>query len=178
MNHDNATSIESDEDDLDSLPVAAFDDEASLEAAHCVPTAPTVKPSIPYHGFYILLSSVILLLAFTMRSDGPSKVFLPGVSAALPELCMTKATFGIPCPGCGMTRGFISIAHGQWARAWMFNPASFLVFCFIAGQIPWRIWQIVRIRSGKPELSDKVFIVPIFVMTAVLFAQWGIRFFV
>jgi hypothetical protein len=58
---------------------------------------------------------------------------------------------GIPCPGCGLTRSLISIAHGRLGDAWRFNPAGLLFFAVVAYQIPYRLWQIWRIRQGKPE---------------------------
>ena len=89
-----------------------------------------------YHGLVAAFCVVVVFLSVAMRSTGDQHVFLPGMSIPLPELCMTKTVLGIPCPGCGMTRGFISIAHGQWTRAWAFNPVSFLVFALVVGADP------------------------------------------
>jgi len=128
-----------------------------------------------YHGLLALVSIGVIVMAATMRSEGPSDVFLPGMKVALPELCLTKSILKIPCPGCGMTRSFIAIAHGQWRRAWDFNPVSFLMFAFIAGQVPWRLWQIRRIRNHQEELNPVIFFIPMMVMVVLLFAQWIVK---
>ena len=128
-----------------------------------------------YHGLVAALCTVVVVLSVAMRSTGDHHVFLPGMSVPIPELCMTKSVWGIPCPGCGMTRGFISIAHGQWTRAWAFNPVSFLMFAFVVGQVPWRFLQMVRILRKQPELNANVFFVPVLVMVVLLFAQWLIK---
>jgi hypothetical protein len=43
-----------------------------------------------------------------------------------PTLCIWKKLLGIPCPGCGLTRGVCFLVHGQWAEAIRFNPLSLL----------------------------------------------------
>ena len=35
--------------------------------------------------------------------------------------CLFKAVFGIPCPGCGMTRAYISLLHLDFLQAFNFN---------------------------------------------------------
>lgn len=36
--------------------------------------------------------------------------------------CIYRATLGIPCPGCGMTRAFVSLLGGHFAEAFAMNP--------------------------------------------------------
>lgn len=43
-------------------------------------------------------------------------------------LCPFRALTGYPCPGCGMTRAFSAIAHGEVWRAVRYNPLSPLLF--------------------------------------------------
>jgi len=43
--------------------------------------------------------------------------------------------FGVVGPTCGLTRGVIAIFRGQAARAWAFNPASFLAVAVALGGI-------------------------------------------
>ena len=87
-----------------------------------------------------------------MSSRGETGVFLPGFNIPMPPTCASRQLFNIECPGCGMTRAFISISHGQFARAWHFNPASFLVYLFVAAQIPWHAIQIWRLRANQRPL--------------------------
>lgn len=40
----------------------------------------------------------------------------------LNSFCFFKATSGIPCPGCGMTRAFLSLLSGDVTQAFYWHP--------------------------------------------------------
>jgi len=46
--------------------------------------------------------------------------------------CRSQHRNGQPCPLCGMTRGFLSIARGDWSQAERWNPASVPVYLAVA----------------------------------------------
>jgi hypothetical protein len=50
-------------------------------------------------------------------------------------LCPFRAVTGLPCPGCGMTRAFCAIGHGDFASAVGFNPLA--PFVFVAMLLLW-----------------------------------------
>ena len=39
-----------------------------------------------------------------------------------PRLCLYKRFFGIPCPGCGLTRAFQSLLSGDLRKAFYYHP--------------------------------------------------------
>jgi hypothetical protein len=41
--------------------------------------------------------------------------------------CPTAGLFGVPCPGCGLTRAALAAAHGHFAEALHWHPLVFLV---------------------------------------------------
>jgi len=43
------------------------------------------------------------------------------------DLCLFKRFTGYPCPTCGTTRGIISLLHGQYINAWLYNPLVFSI---------------------------------------------------
>lgn len=50
--------------------------------------------------------------------------------------CFFQATFGVPSPGCGMTRSFMAIARGDLAQAFayhLFGPLLFVGFAIAVG---------------------------------------------
>jgi hypothetical protein len=45
-----------------------------------------------------------------------------------PILCLFRAGTSLPCPSCGMTRGFFASGHGHFAQAFAFNIVSPAVY--------------------------------------------------
>jgi hypothetical protein len=55
-----------------------------------------------------------------------------GVHALGVPLCPTKAFFGVPCPGCGMTRATECLLHLDFAGMWRFHPLAFVISPLVA----------------------------------------------
>ena len=125
-----------------------------------------------FHGIMLLGSAIIMLLSFLMTTNDSNQVFLPGVSVAMPESCVTKMYFGFDCPGCGMTRAFIRISSGQFTKALQLNSASFVVYLFFAIQIPWHAMQLFRIGKGIGPVDSWLTIVPALAMVVTLVVCW------
>ena len=52
----------------------------------------------------------------------------PGTAASLPTLCAFHLVTGLPCPGCGLGRSFVALAHGDFGGAFAFHPFGPLAF--------------------------------------------------
>ena len=94
-------------------------------------------------AIWLLGSLLCLVLASCMHVGSDRRVYLLGMSQPVPETCMTYTRFGIDCPGCGLTRTFVHLTHGQFADAWRLNPVGWLVFLFACVQIPPGTAQVV-----------------------------------
>lgn len=61
-----------------------------------------------------------------------SALFSAGIVLSLGKLEVFKCPFlgvlNLPCPGCGMSRGFWSVVSLNWSQAWNYNPASYGIF--------------------------------------------------
>lgn len=65
-----------------------------------------------------ILAAAVLTISFIWSPQA-----LPDVS-----LCFFHRTTGLPCPGCGLTRGFCALSHGRFTEAWALNPFSILLY--------------------------------------------------
>ncbi|RCS40816.1 DUF2752 domain-containing protein [Bremerella cremea] len=89
-----------------------------------------------------------LILSFVLYNEGPANVMIPWLEIPLPPTCGLQKTFGLDCPGCGLTRSFIALAHGDLTASLAFNPGGILVFGLVLFQIPYRVAQLLRIHFG------------------------------
>lgn len=81
--------------------------------------------------------------------------------------CSFLSTFGIPCATCGLTRGWICLAHGDFIKASNYNVYS--VSTFLAVLIVSIYFWCLLIFSSKIRLNNFVlFLIP----AGIVFAAW------
>lgn len=101
------------------------------------------------HGTILWLSIAVVLAAATLRISASDRVYLPALEAyPLPQICSLRRLTGYPCPGCGMTRSFISMAHVQFSAAFSYHPLGPLLFLATVAQIPYRLWRLRSSAQG------------------------------
>lgn len=64
-----------------------------------------------------------------------------------PVLCFHRLTTGLPCPGCGLTRGFVALTHGHLEAALWFNPLTPVVFGWM---LVWWLVAVTALLRGRP----------------------------
>jgi hypothetical protein len=96
-------------------------------------------------------------------------------SFPLPELCLWKQWWGVDCPGCGLTRSFISMAHFRLADAFRFHPVGPFLFAVGLAQFPYRAVQLVRKARGLAPLNLRASPWMLWALVAALFLQWAVR---
>lgn len=119
------------------------------------------RPLVLWAGAGVVAACTTLALA---RFD------LPVTSDA--TICFVRRATGFPCPGCGMTRAFGSLAHGDWAAAWRLHPLSFLVAAELAGG--WLLWGLGAWR-GAAVLSRSRVDALLLANAALLVTVWLVR---
>jgi hypothetical protein len=70
----------------------------------------------------------VLGLAWLVGDATPDRVTILGAHLDMP--CGMQLAFGVPCPGCGMTRSVLMTLHGHIADAVAVNPVGPV---FVAG---------------------------------------------
>jgi hypothetical protein len=120
--------------------------------------------------------ALAVLCASVLLGIGPQgQVRLPLLHVALPDSCAFHRISGRDCPGCGLTRSFVSLAHGDWRSAVQYNPVGPLWFGVLLAQIPYRGWQIRRLRMGQPPVAWRPANGLVLIAVVLLFVQWIYR---
>lgn|ERR1051325_1796326 len=117
----------------------------------------------------LVIACIVIVGAFTLRVQAGDQVGLMGMSDfVLPPLCLSRAWFGIHCPGCGLTRSFIYLAQGDWVASWEMHHLGWLLAVMVVLQIPYRIYGLCcpqkvllqrRVRDGIAQILIALLIV-------------------
>ena len=92
----------------------------------------------------LCIAVAVLVLSFALRVRADQRVELLGLSGLpAPEMCGSRLWLGIECPGCGLTRGFIRLACGDWSSAIALNRVVPLLAFAVLTQIPYRLAMLL-----------------------------------
>ena len=136
------------------------------------------EKSLPRWIVLIAALGVVGLSMSLSLKDSGGQVIVPLINTPLPPLCTLKRLTGLDCPGCGLTRSFVALGHGQWREAVRWNPAGPIWFAFIALQVPYQAWQLRLLSRGQRPLDLTWWGQGlIYVGLAGLILQWVVRQF-
>lgn len=91
----------------------------------------------------------------------------------MPVSCLWKSLLGVPCPGCGLTRAFVSLGRGDFQAAWDFHPWAFLLF-------PLCLWYALRplfpsrVAPHKPSSAPPRSRLPYALAVLAVFMLWAL----
>ncbi|HEV3120150.1 MAG TPA: DUF2752 domain-containing protein [Gemmataceae bacterium] len=122
-----------------------------------------------YEMLLIACAVLVLALLFEVRAD--EHVVVAGLpDYPLPPTCLSRECFGVRCPGCGLTRSFVHLAHGNWSAAWQAHRLGWLLMAALLAQFPYRI--VAMIRGGRSPLGSKLPTLFGYALIGLLFANW------
>ncbi|HVF42774.1 MAG TPA: DUF2752 domain-containing protein [Pyrinomonadaceae bacterium] len=115
------------------------------------------------------------VLPITSAVFAASALWRPGELPGF-VLCPFRALTGLPCPGCGMTRAFCALGHGDLSAAFGYNPLA--PFVFAAALVVWAhalstVLRLERPRAALERLKPTQRAAG--VMLAVTLAWWVVR---
>lgn len=117
----------------------------------------------------VAVGVMMLSVLLDVRADQRVFVrFFP--TMVLPETCLSRSALGVPCPGCGLTRSIIYLAHGDLAASLQLHRLGWLMAAAILFQIPYRLYAL---RYGDVSPAT-LFAYRIFgqVLIALLLLNW------
>ncbi len=99
----------------------------------------------------IMLVASLITLASLLLDPSDSAVALFGWN--VPPLCLWTNLFGVECWGCGLTRSFTFMGHGDLEGAFRLHRLGPGLYGLVAAQIPYRLW---RLRPPQPSVNVRV----------------------
>ena len=85
--------------------------------------------------------------------------------------CLVNVLTGLQCPGCGISRMFISLIEGDFVSAWYYNSC-------VLGMLPLFIYFAIRLSFGYVKKNSlnlykaENIILVIMIVILLLFAVW------
>jgi hypothetical protein len=110
-------------------------------------TLPDSCCAVRRHREMLGVAVLVVILAFVFQVRPDDRVVVTGLpDYPLPPTCMSREWFGVKCPGCGLTRSFVHLAHGDWAAASRSHRLGWLLAAAVLLQFPYRI---IALRRGS-----------------------------
>ena len=134
----------------------------------------TIRPELP-HALMVALCAGALLLAFVLEPARPGAEVVSIQGIPIPPICSMKR-MGIDCPGCGLTRSWVSAAHGQFSDSLGYHRLGWLVMVYALFQfLRHALW--LGLPSGRPRIDrmGKKLDNAALVLAALLLANWGLE---
>ncbi len=102
----------------------------------------TTQTRLPVTRGIGLLSTVALVIS----------AFLSGKHSAGPG-CVFRRAFHIPCPGCGLTRSFAALWHGNLSASFHFHPLGLPLFALMA--MGAGVWLFRNATPGMRRVAEQ-----------------------
>jgi hypothetical protein len=72
-----------------------------------------------------------------------------------PVVCPFRLLTGLPCPGCGLTRSWVHLAHGQWRDSFLANPFGMVLVGLLVALVAAVVIARMQ-RTRPPDLDDLI----------------------
>lgn len=104
-----------------------------------------------------------------------------GIVAFRLPFCPLASVFGVPCPGCGLTRATLALAHGELRHALELHPLVLVLApLFIWAMSSAALSYVRGPRSAQPRrpwLGSRVVTPLASLLLVATLGVWGARFF-
>jgi hypothetical protein len=109
----------------------------------------------------------ILLLSFLLPMPNNGKILNVG------SICSFQNFFGLPCPGCGLTRSFVAMGHGLFQESYRWHPLGPFLFGLT---VIYLIASLFLLNKQPPLKIDwRVQVGSLLVLAFVMLVFWGLR---
>jgi hypothetical protein len=107
------------------------------------------------HDWQVLVLCTAALVAAALLEvvDGQFIAIRGFPQHPFPQTCFSRSWLSLDCPGCGLTRSFVLLAHGRFAESFAMHHVGIPLAVAFALQIPYRalrLWRPDRDWVAKP----------------------------
>ena len=120
--------------------------------------------------FIIAVSIILLSLILKPGTSEDDRATIFGFKT--PILCLHRLIYNEPCAGCGLTRSFVSTAHGDLESAYSYHKLGIPLFILVVFQIPIRVYLLKTGIKGYTSLVKKLITVPAILAGIALIVHW------
>jgi hypothetical protein len=96
------------------------------------------------HWLMLIVACAVVVLSFALQVVPGGRVALAiAPEHPLPESCMSWRVLGLRCPGCGLTRSFVFLAHGDVASSLAVHRVGWVLALAVLLQFPYRLAGLI-----------------------------------
>jgi hypothetical protein len=130
----------------------------------------SVDHSASNHYTYIVILFFLIVLPFftSLDTDQSGETSLKLLKMPLPGMCLSRRIFGVNCPGCGLTRSFVSLTHGDWRLAFHFHRLGPVLYFYFILLILFHAFGLWKRNQPLPKTLLKVHHITAIIIIAAL----------
>ncbi len=122
----------------------------------------------------LLFAAGIILLSLLLKPGNSQDDRVTIFGYKTPVLCLHRLLFNRNCAGCGLTRSFVSFAHGDIEGSYKFHKLGIPLFILVFLQIPIRAYLLKTGSAGYTNFVKKLICYPAVAAAIALIVNWFI----
>ncbi len=126
------------------------------------------------HITWLAVFLVLLLVPILIAFDPAPGSCLTLFGLSLPPACPSQRYLDLECPGCGLTRSFVAMAHGEWGWSFAYHRLGILLYVFFALRVPVHAWLLARPEDAVRPVLVKAYNGSAWCLIALLILNWGV----
>jgi hypothetical protein len=115
-----------------------------------------VRSELYPHLVILIACFCILAAGLILQPASPGTRHLRLGKIYIPDMCILRATTGVPCPGCGLSRSMVAAMHGDLGRSFFYHRLGLLTLVYVFLQFSCRLgifviprWRLLFVKYGK-----------------------------
>jgi hypothetical protein len=132
-----------------------------------------VKSELSPHLVILIACFCILAASLILKPASPGTSHLRLGKIYIPNMCILRATTGVPCPGCGLSRSMVAAMHGDFSNSFAYHRLGLLTLVYVFLQFLCRLGIFIIPRRQARLIKYGKFLNKAIIVLAVLFgANW------